>query len=209
MDGNDGSGVLEFPADALIFVASDILGEIVEGRTDIVDGLLAGATRANVKLLKSCICEALASTTAPTASGLHALGRLLAMAELPDSHDWSLDTEDPEYRLLHADLFLAALIDREEVPAIAALLQQWRSEGAIPIVKAAELVVALLSVKEGDPLSALKFAYVLALTEVERADASTEERAAWSVNNGDRDELRRRVMEATTAERTHAEFDSN
>ena len=165
MDNN-----IYIPEDSQILVASDYIQSIVEGQTDIVDGLVKIALRNDIVLMKAVICEGLEKTENSTADGLHGLGRLIAASSkfiIKSEDERVFELSNDKHRKISAVEHLKYLIQPNIT--IYTLIELWIRD-FMPITSDEEIVDALLSVREGDILQISTFAKALNLIYVVRFD---------------------------------------
>jgi len=175
----------------VIIVAKDIVRSIIEGQVDIVDKLVSAADKDEIVLLKSCICEGLNLAQPVTASGLHALGRLISVSRLvnySDAEDRKL--EGQRHSFITVDALLSCLIGALGARENLDIFDQLWLHGIMPLSRDAELVVALLAARDGDAFHVSTFARSLELIYFSRVDSSMEERQRWIISDEYADKLR-------------------
>lgn len=184
------------PEGAAILVAKDIIRDIVEGEVTIADNLAKRATRNEIVLIKSCICEGLRLAEPVTVRGLHALAHLIAVSKIVNySEPENREVEGQRYGFVTADALLSYLIGplgtKEDSHAM--FHQLWLT-GIVPRTLDAHVAAAMLAAREGDTLHTASFAKTLMLTYVARAAVSMEDREDWDITKQFADKLREKAL---------------
>jgi len=184
------------PGGAEVLLSKDIVRDITEGNLSIVRDLCSRALQNRIVLFRSCICEGLELAETPTAEGLNALGRLIAVSAVLNSvGDLGRIPEGRIRGRVTADALLSYLIGSVGAHGGASLFRKMKDLGVLVATRDADLVVALLAIRKGDTLNTRALAESLREIYIERVDESMEKRKSWSVPNGFADELRKRALQ--------------
>ena len=198
MKNNNSLENQDIPLGAEIFLAKGIIQNIVEGETAIVDRLAQKATNNDIILLKSCLLGGLElAFLSVTVNGLHALGHLIAVSKIISRND-SVNNKCQNNRFAHvtADALLSMLICTLGSQDSLGGLEKVKESGIVLSTRDADLVAALLAVKDKDRFYVSNFVKLLKLIFIEPTDFSIEERQNWSVSEEFTEKLREKALQA-------------
>ncbi len=185
------------PEGSEILVATNYMKEIIEGRAEIVDGLKKIATQNDIVMIKVVLSEGLEKADKATAEGLKALGRLIAVSSkivnYSEEEDEIIFREDKK-ALVTADILLMCLIGPDSAAAVIDMLHESWLAGVMPYTWDNELVLALLSVKEGDIFNIETFASVLKVLYIARNEDTIEDRLEWDMTERSVKKIRDKAM---------------
>ena len=171
--------------EAIILIAKDIIQNIVDGGTEIVDELPEKVNDHKIELLKICISAGLERSEAPKVHGLHALARLICLSEIVNfGEELSNDQQDNGPSVfLTADVLLMFLIGPDAEKRFDGFFSFYKGRVKSIQTRDAELVSALFSVKEGDNLNAKTFAKLVNAVTIQMINVGKENRRNWSISD--------------------------
>ena len=176
-------------------VAKCLIREIVQGDVALGEWLAHRINHNEILLLKGCICAGLNIATDVTTRGLHALGHLISISRIVNyGGDDGRVPKEQEQAFVTADALLTVLIGSFDTSHFEYAIRQLWSLGAPVVTHDAELIAALLSVREEDNYRIDEFVKILELTYIGYIDKSLEDRKDWDISADFGDSLRRKAV---------------